>query len=110
AQVVNGIHTDIVFLQYTDRTFVTITQVTKLGTLMTARMEESSMRGKSYEVQTLLGRRDDPLLFIYARQLMEQLGLTKPLLLAIALTDKGRDSNTFQAIVNAVLGLAGGGE
>ncbi|CAM9494949.1 unnamed protein product [Choristocarpus tenellus] len=58
-------------------------------------------------VETLLGKRDDPLLTLYARQLLEQMKSDKPLLLAICLKDEGRDSGTFQAVINEVLRLGG---
>ena len=36
-------------------------------------IEDAGMGGKSYDVTVLLGRRDDPLLVVYARQLAEQM-------------------------------------
>ena len=38
-----------------------------------ARAEENAAGGKSYDVKVLMGRRDDPLLVLYARQLIEQI-------------------------------------
>ena len=66
------------------------------------------MGEKRYDISTLVGRRDDPLLTLYARQLIEQIartGCDKPLLLAISLKDEGRESSTFQAIINIVVKL-----
>ena len=42
---------------------------------------------KTFDVRVILGRRDDPLLLVYGRQLIEQISKTsnKPLLLGIAL-------------------------
>ena len=72
-------------------------------------------------MRVLLGRRDDALLAVYARQLIERIDARgasaaptgaggageagHPLLLALALSDDGRDSSTFQAVVNLVLEL-----
>ena len=72
-------------------------------------------------MRVLLGRRDDALLAVYARQLIERIDARgasaaptgaggageagRPLLLALALSDDGRDSSTFQAVVNLVLEL-----
>ena len=62
---------------------------------------------RRFDVSVLVGRRDDALLVLYARQLIEQISKTseKPLLLAISLSPEGRESSTFQAIVNVVLKL-----
>lgn len=69
---INGIHTDVVVQAFTDRIFVTITQLNKIGSLLYATSEDDSSGGKSFDVQVLMGRRDDPLLVLYARQLIEQ--------------------------------------
>eukprot|EP00904_Undaria_pinnatifida_P011985 jgi/Undpi1/7917/HiC_scaffold_24.g10389.m1 len=63
--------------------------------------------GRRYSVQVLLGKRDDPLLSLYARQLLEQMKSDKPLLLAICLKEEGRDTGTFQEVINRVLSLGG---
>lgn len=54
------------------------------------------------QTQTVLGKRDDPLLSVYARQIIEKIALVsdKPLMLVIALTEDGRDTKTFQQILN----------
>ena len=61
----------------------------------------------SFDIQTLLGRRDDPVLHVYARQLIERISASseKPLLLAIALKEDGRGPAFFQDIVNKVIEL-----
>ena len=53
-------------------------------------------------VETMMGKRDDPLLNIYARQIIERISLSsdKPLLLAISIKDECRDTETFQIILN----------
>ena len=61
--------------------------------------------GFIYQTQTLLGKRDDPLLYIYARQIIERITTgtqdhRKPLLLAISLREEARDSQTFTDILN----------
>lgn len=109
AAVVNGVHTDVIVQTYRDRLFVTITQMEKVGTLLFATSEESSSGGRLFDVSVLFGRRDDPLLVLYARQLVEQLFKVRhselPLLVSVALKEDGRDSATFQALVNLVLNL-----
>ena len=67
------------------------------------RAEDTGHGHKNYTVKVVFGRRDDPLLLVYARQLVEQASKTAdvPLLLAISLKD--RSSSTFQAVMNMLL-------
>ena len=106
----NGIVTEIICTTYADRHFVVITQLKKFGTLISAWAEEKagSMDGKVYEMKTLLGKRDDALVNVYARQIIERISTvsSKPLLLAIALQPEGRDSETFKRILNKLYEIA----
>jgi proteasome assembly chaperone 3 len=81
---------------------VHITQLGKFGTIMKAWAEPRSEGGNIYQVSVILGKRDDPLMQIYARQIVERLSscTNKPLLLAISLKPANRDSATFQEILN----------
>jgi len=90
------------FVVYSDRVFVIISQIEKFGTIMKAWAEPKSEGGSIYQVSTLMGKRDDPLLQIYARQIIERLSTVtdKPLLLSISLKAESRDQATFQAILN----------
>ena len=91
---------------YGDRHFVVISQVKKLGTLIQAWSENSlETSSKRFRITTMFGRRDDPLLDVYARQIIEQISTysEKPLLLAISLIANGRDTETFQLILNKLL-------
>jgi proteasome assembly chaperone 3 len=56
----------------------------------------------SFDVNVLLGRRDDPLLLIYARQLVEAISKSssRPLLLSISLRE--RDPATFEKVMEWV--------
>ena len=96
--------TDIICTTYNDRHFIVISQMKKFGTLINAWAETKADGGKSFDMVTLLGRRDDPLLNVYARQLIEKISLVsdKPLLLAIALVAGGRDVETFQNVLNNI--------
>lgn len=53
----------------------------------------------NYTINTLIGKRDDPVLTIYARQVIELIGNTssKPILLAVALVDDSKE--TLKAIL-----------
>lgn len=65
-----------------------------------ASSEDKADGGKLFHIDTLFGKRDDPLLHVYARQIVERIASvsSKPLLLAIAL--KSRDTATFQSALN----------
>ncbi|CAN0290123.1 unnamed protein product [Ectocarpus sp. 6 AP-2014] len=112
AWMLNGIRTEVVVIPYADRTFVIVTQMKKLGNLLMATSDAAGgmmagSGGRRYSVQVLLGRRDDPLLCLYARQMLEQMKSDKPLLLAVCLKEEGRDTKTFQEVINQVLSLGG---
>eukprot|EP00591_Stephanopyxis_turris_P005080 CAMPEP_0195516362 /NCGR_PEP_ID=MMETSP0794_2-20130614/7112_1 /TAXON_ID=515487 /ORGANISM="Stephanopyxis turris, Strain CCMP 815" /LENGTH=156 /DNA_ID=CAMNT_0040644939 /DNA_START=55 /DNA_END=525 /DNA_ORIENTATION=+ len=121
SQNINGIHTDILLQCFSDRTFVVITQVGKVGNLLSCSIEESEIDGsKTYNVSTLLGKRDDALLELCARKVAENiyahemgqsvggigaLSLVPPLLLGITLKEGGRDTAAFKEMINLVLEL-----
>lgn len=92
---------------FSDRIFVLVAQMAKVGNLLYATQEDNSRGGKEYNVNVLMGRRDDPLLVVYARRLIEKMSsiVDLPLLLAITLQDGGRDTQSFQDIIKIVLRL-----
>ena len=112
--------TEIISTSYSDRHFVIITQLNKFGTLIEATAENVDFNSnKIYHIQTLFGKRDDPLLAIYARQIIENIATysgnnenngtatgVKPLLLSIALNDNSRDSDSFTEILNKLFEIA----
>ncbi len=72
--IYNSKRIDIVFNEYADRFFVIITQMQKIGTLLqvTASDSRSGEGGpRSYDITTLLGKRDDILIQIYARHVID---------------------------------------
>lgn len=79
-----------------------ITQLGKFGTIMKAWAEPKSEGGSIFQVSTIMGKRDDPLLHIYARQIIERMSSStdKPLLLSLSLKPDCRDAGTFQEILN----------
>jgi proteasome assembly chaperone 3 len=102
---VEGITTEISTCFFKDYIFVIITQINKFGTIMKASVQNKSDGGVIYNVSTLLGKRDDPLLMIYARQLIERsfFHTNKPLILSISLQDEGRGKEHFEAILTRVM-------
>lgn len=102
---VNGLVTEIVCATFVDYLFVVITQINKFGTVLRADSVPKADGGYLFSVSTMLGKRDDPLLMIYARQIAERLSpfTQRPLVLSISLLDEGRSPAHFEAIVNKVL-------
>jgi proteasome assembly chaperone 3 len=104
-----GIPTSLLVQLFSDRVSVTISQLGKVGTTLLATCDVSpTTERRSYDVTVLLGRRDDPLLSIYARQLIEKVKEVDPapgrdVLLCISLKEEGRDSGSFQELLNATL-------
>ena len=91
---------------FSDRIFVLVAQMAKVGNLLYATQEDNSRGGKEYNVNVLMGRRDDPLLVVYARRLIEKMSsIVDPLALAITLQDGGRDTQSFQDIIKIILRL-----
>ena len=90
---------------YIDRHFVIVTQneLCKLGTLITGEMIIGADGTVHYEINVIFGKRDDQLLLVYCRQIIEKIykaGSKKPLLFAIALLEDGRSVECFQAVLN----------
>ena len=119
--LVNDIQTDLVVQIFSDRTLILISQLNgKIGTYITTTVEQSIIdNSTTFNITSLLGRRDDPLMEIYARQLAERIhklhngssrdvmdGMTlPPILLGIALSkeSKAREKDVFHTILDLVL-------
>jgi len=107
-----GVTTDILCTTYSDYHFVTITQLKKFGTIIHAWADRhlDGSSGVTYEMNVLLGKREDTLLMVYARQIMQRIGTSsaKPLILAIALREgeEGRDADTFAQVLNSLFAIS----
>eukprot|EP01132_Coremiostelium_polycephalum_P006148 gene6148-7658_t len=78
----------------------------KFGTWIKANKVEGTLSGEPcFNVETILGGNQDPLLFIYARQIIENIGETsnKSLLLSISVTDKSK--STFKSILETIFSI-----
>ena len=85
---VEGRRTQFALTGYTDRLLVVASQLGSLGSVLAAEKESVLGGGSTFRIDTLLGRRDEPLAELCARQLVEQLaaaGCDRPLLLCLAL-------------------------
>ncbi|CCI42217.1 hypothetical protein ABG067_004246 [Albugo candida] len=104
-KVINGHDTNLCLSIFTNQIFIIVSQIDTFGTVVQARKRESLSENFQSEVQVLLGRRDDPLLLVYARQFLERIGspLGLPVVAAIGLKD--RSSNAFEQVVNQLQDL-----
>eukprot|EP00026_Physarum_polycephalum_P022918 Phypoly_transcript_27432.p1 GENE.Phypoly_transcript_27432~~Phypoly_transcript_27432.p1 ORF type:complete len:136 (-),score=21.49 Phypoly_transcript_27432:3-410(-) len=105
ATTINNNHTEIVITPFSDHIFIIITQTQKIGTMFQAFKVSGDMTisgEPNYTISTLIGKRDDPVLTTYARQLIELVGNTssKPILLGIALLDESKE--TFRTIMDII--------
>jgi len=90
---VGGVNTDLVITDYSDRLFVVVSQLGKLGTICEARREKAqSQQGgvgdegagrPVYTVSTLLGKESEEVELV-ARLLAEKLALGKPIVVCVA--------------------------
>ncbi|CAI5736907.1 unnamed protein product [Hyaloperonospora brassicae] len=102
---INGVSTDLAVTIFADRVFIAVTQLGTFGTLIEARQKESISGKLQPDIHVRLGRRDDPLLLVYARQFLEHFGapVGLPVLAAVGLKD--RSSETFEAVLQSVKDL-----
>ena len=85
---IGGIDCAFSLTAYADRLLVIASQTGTLGAVLHAERETVLGGGSTYRIDTLLGRRDEPLPELAARQLAERLaaaGCDRPLLLCLAL-------------------------
>lgn len=86
---INGIHTDIFINNYSNQYFIVLTQLQKLGTLVSVEKDTAHSEGETkavYSTKVLLGREDDQV-HAAGRFLVEQLGLSKPVIFSFGLQD-----------------------
>jgi proteasome assembly chaperone 3 len=103
---VAGVRTEILLIAYTNCLLVVVTQLGSLGTVLRAEKQTVLGSGITHDVVVLLGRRDDPMAELCARQLGERLveaGCASPLLLCLALDNLAAVQQTVQQVVDQVL-------
>lgn len=87
----------------------------KVGTYILVQVEETALDNNTrFNISTLLGKRDDPLLEVYARRVTEKIAgmrasrsdVMAPVLLGISLKPKeGKDPKMFAEIVDVLVNL-----
>eukprot|EP00271_Cylindrocystis_brebissonii_P017182 TRINITY_DN4358_c0_g1_i1.p1 TRINITY_DN4358_c0_g1~~TRINITY_DN4358_c0_g1_i1.p1 ORF type:complete len:121 (-),score=20.96 TRINITY_DN4358_c0_g1_i1:347-709(-) len=102
---IEGIKTQVLVMGYDDRIMVAVTQIASFGTLLFVKKDESYGGGEgTFNVTTLMGKRDEPLLGACARHLAElisQTGCSRPLLLSLGLRSPSQE--TLKSIIAVVL-------
>eukprot|EP00244_Chara_vulgaris_P003309 TRINITY_DN15964_c0_g2_i1.p1 TRINITY_DN15964_c0_g2~~TRINITY_DN15964_c0_g2_i1.p1 ORF type:complete len:127 (+),score=19.85 TRINITY_DN15964_c0_g2_i1:129-509(+) len=104
--VIEGQETTVLLSGYEDRIMVMVSQIGKLGTILFAKQEEIYDGPKAFQVDTILGKRDEPLLTVCARQLIEKMSMAGsrsphlPLLLSISL--KNHSPATIKGVIALV--------
>lgn len=84
-----GKPTDIVYICYSNKVFVLVSQTGKMGTIIHVRPPSELDAGASAEAQTLIGHRTDEALDVYARRVYETMcaEANVPLVLSLSLAD-----------------------
>lgn len=115
-----SIQTDIMVQLFSDRIFLSVTQLSgKLGSLLSVSVEDSVIdNSRTYNVSTLLGRRDDATSEVMGRQIAERIAalggnkpgmggggaVCPPILLGFALKKQAEgDPAVFRVIVELLL-------
>ena len=111
------VKTTIILQIFADRVFVVLTNYKRFGSILECSATVSEIdQALDYRVQTLLGKRDDTVNDVYARQILEHFvkvdqlndplsfskGI-KPLLLSIALKEEMRTPTNFRELLNHVI-------
>eukprot|EP00742_Colponemidia_sp_Colp-10_P009730 GILJ01010640.1.p1 GENE.GILJ01010640.1~~GILJ01010640.1.p1 ORF type:complete len:248 (+),score=23.72 GILJ01010640.1:28-744(+) len=102
ALTVNGCHTDILITPFQDKIFIVITQLAKIGTMILARKEGEEEGPTSFSTTTVLGKRDEEVLSVYARALIGLISQSSPKALLLGISLKDHSPSTFKAIFNLI--------
>lgn len=99
-----GVATDVSYSLYADQLLLIITQLGSCGTIIAASCDTAfNAPTPTYTTNVLMGKRDEPLLTICARRIVEgagAAGCTKPMLICLAMRDHSPDM--LRAVVAAV--------
>mmetsp|Transcript_32023 Transcript_32023/g.90876 ORF Transcript_32023/g.90876 Transcript_32023/m.90876 type:complete len:126 (+) Transcript_32023:580-957(+) len=101
---VEGFSTDFLISVYDDQLQIMATQLDTFGTVLQAREERALEGDPTYSVTVLLGRRDEPVLSLCARGLVERIsaqGCAKPLLLFLGF--KEHSASAARRVIDVVM-------
>lgn len=119
---VKSIPTDVMIQLFADRISIIVTQMNgRVGTLLSVSVEDSVIdMSRTYNISTLLGRRDDAMVDVLARQVAEQIAklggerpgmgggegsaVCPPIVLGIALKkEASKDPSILRAVVGCLV-------
>lgn len=79
----------------------------KIGNLMEARAYKTIENGTVFDIRSILGKKDDDMMNIYARSIIEVLSkfTEKPLLLGIALKEEGKSREMYDLVIEKIMSI-----
>ena len=91
--LINGVETEILYIAYTNRDFILITQMGKLGTTFNIKKYTDSNGEAKQVVDTVFGKRGDTTLELYARMVARLVSpkSIKPIIVSLALNNPSLD-------------------
>ncbi|RHY47958.1 hypothetical protein DYB26_013553 [Aphanomyces astaci] len=102
---INGVETTLIVSEFSDRIFVAVTQLGTFGTILEATSKENMNGNLHVDISVRLGKRDDPLLLVYARQFLEHFGIPRGKSIVAAVGLKDRSSATFEVVMASLKAL-----
>ncbi|RHZ15869.1 hypothetical protein DYB37_011283 [Aphanomyces astaci] len=102
---INGVDTTLIVSEFSDRIFVAVTQLGTFGTILEATSKENMNGNLHVDISVRLGKRDDPLLLVYARQFLEHFGIPRGKSIVAAVGLKDRSSATFEVVMASLKAL-----
>ena len=91
--LINGVETEILYIAYTNRDFILITQMGKLGTTFNIKKYTDSNGEAKQVVDAVFGKRGDTTLELYARMVARLVSpkSIKPIIVSLALNNPSLD-------------------
>ncbi|KAJ7517169.1 hypothetical protein O6H91_21G012900 [Diphasiastrum complanatum] len=104
SSIIEDTRTEFMLCSYDDAVLVIVTQLGKLGTILHARKEQVHSGTSTFNVNVLMGKRDEPILVACARQIIEHMsnsGSSRSLVLSLGL--KNHSPVTLRGIIDVII-------
>lgn len=112
---IKGIVTDCWVQLFNDQIVIGVSQLDgRVGTYILCQVEQTALDSKPrFNISTVLGKRDDALMEVYARRITERIASLRasssdpvpPVLLGISLKEESKDRDMFMEIVDVLVKL-----
>ena len=99
---IKTIKTTIICKRYDDKILVIISQGDIMGTMMEGFMIDHDDNSKTFSSVTLLGRRDDVLLLVYLKQLVEFFNKSHNISVLLGINLLYEERNIFQSVISFI--------